>query len=156
MVGGWPCRTTLLMASRRTLSSGGHTFAVGDRAVTTTRVRKTDVEEFARVTGDANRVHSGDRPRAHGVYLAGLVSAAIGTRLPGHGAVLVSMAMRFPNACRAGDAVDVEVEVRTVRKLVGCAFRCRVGDKTVMEGTADVMMVVDGRTAVPDDDPATR
>lgn len=128
-----------LRLCRRPLSSG-KTIAVGDRAVITRHVEKSDVEAFARLTGDVNTVHNtGDRPLVHGVYLAGLVSCAIGTRLPGHGTVLVSKTMRFPNACRVGDLVEVEVEIRGVRKLIKCGFRCRVGDKTVMEGTADVI-----------------
>ncbi|VVC36443.1 HotDog domain,MaoC-like domain [Cinara cedri] len=121
-------------------SAARRLLAAGDRAVVHKRVDAADIENFARLTGDHNPVHSGDRPVAHGVYLAGLVSAVIGTRLPGPGTVLVSKTMRFPNACRAGDLVRILVEVRSVRKIIKCEFRCSVGDKVVMEGSADVVV----------------
>lgn len=130
--------------------------AAGDRAVAHKRVTAADIENFARLTGDHNPVHSGDRPVAHGVYLAGLVSAVMGTELPGPGTVLVAKTMRFPNACLAGDLVRIQVDVLSVRKIVKCHFRCSVGDKAVMEGTADVVVdrnvVFTVKTAAPRND----
>lgn len=127
----------MLKPSRRLFSC--KTFGVGDRVTVSKRIDKTDIDDFARLSGDTNTVHSGDRPVAHGVYLAGLVSGVIGTRLPGDGTVLVSKRLRFPNACYAGDRVRIEVEIRSIRKIIECGFRCVVGDKVVMEGTADVI-----------------
>lgn len=117
----------------------GRFVAVGDRVTMSKRVDKTDVDAFGRLTGDTNAVHAGHRPLVHGAYLAALVSGLIGTRLPGHGTVLAAKSLRFPRPCYAGDRVDVEVEVRAVRKLIRCAFRCRVGGAVVMHGTADVV-----------------
>lgn len=114
-------------------------FSVGDRVVISKLIDKTDVDDFARLSGDTNPIHSGDRPVVHGVYLAGLVSGVIGTKLPGDGTVLVSKSLRFPNACYAGDRVEIEVEIQRIRKIIKCGFQCVVGDKVVMEGTADVI-----------------
>lgn len=114
-------------------------FAVGDRAVLFKRIGKSDIDDFARLSGDTNPIHSADRPLVHGVYLAGLVSGVIGTKLPGDGTVLVSKNLRFPNACYAGDQVKIEVEIQSIRKIITCAFWCSVDDKVVMEGTADVI-----------------
>lgn len=114
-------------------------FAVGDRAIVLKRIDKTDIDDFARLSGDTNDIHSGDRPLVHGVYLAGLVSGVIGTKLPGKGTVLVSKTLRFPNACYAGDQVKIEVEILSIRKLIKCGFWCSVGDNVVMEGTANVI-----------------
>lgn len=127
----------LARLSRRLQST--RAFTVGDRVVISKRVDKTDIDDFARLSGDTNPVHSGDRPLVHGIYLAGLVSGVIGTKLPGNGTILVSKSLRFPNKCYAGDLVKIEVEIQTIRKLIRCGFWCSVGDKVVMEGTADVI-----------------
>lgn len=143
---------TMSMPCRRL--SGRKLLTVGDRITVSKRIDRTDIDEFARLTGDTNPVHSGRTPLAHGTYLAGLVSGVIGTKLPGNGTVLVSKSLRFPNACYPGDRVEIEVEIRSIRKLIKCGFRCRVGDKTVMEGTADVINknVADGRRTIQHDD----
>lgn len=113
--------------------------AVGDRVVVFKQINKTDIDDFARLSGDTNHIHSGDRPTVHGVYLAGLVSGVIGTKLPGNGTVLVSKNLRFPNACYAEDRVKIEVVIQSIRKLIKCIFWCSVNDKIVMEGSADVI-----------------
>lgn len=118
---------------------GSKAFAVGDRVVVLKRIGKSDVDDFARLSGDTNPIHSGDRPLVHGVYLAGLVSGVIGTKLPGDGTVLVSKNLRFPNACYAGDQVKIEVEIQSIRKIIKCGFLCSVENKIVMVGTADVI-----------------
>lgn len=129
-------------------SGGGAPLAVGDRVTVYKRVSQSDVGDFARLSGDDNVVHSGRHrlpPLVHGVYLAALVSGVIGTRLPGHGAVLVAKSLRFPRPCYVGDRVAIDVEILAVRKLIKCGFRCRVGPTVVVEGTADV--VFDGNVA---------
>lgn len=114
-------------------------FSVGDRVVISKRIDKQDIADFARLSGDINPIHFGERPLVHGIYLAGLVSGVIGTKLPGNGSILVSKSLRFPNACFAGDRVEIEVQLLSIRKLIKCGFWCRVGNKIVMEGTADVI-----------------
>lgn len=145
----------LTTAFRPLCTVAGRLLAAGDRAVVHKRVDATDIENFARLTGDHNPIHKGDRAVAHGIYLAGLVSAVIGAELPGPGTVLVSKTMRFPNACRAGDVVRILVEVRSVRKIIKCEFRCSVGEKVVVEGSADVVVnknVNTGKTPHRNDD----
>ncbi len=68
---------------------------VGDSAQLTRKVVDGDIAEFVDAVGDYNPVHS-DReyaagtmfkePIAPGIWTAGLISAVIGTRLPGPGA----------------------------------------------------------------------
>lgn len=127
---------TMIKLSRRFSAKA---FSVGDRVVISKRIDKKDIDDFARLSGDTNPIHFGDRPLVHGVYLAGLVSGVIGTKLPGDGTILVTKNLRFPNACFAGDRIEIEVQLQSIRKLIKCGFWCRVGDKIVMEGTADVI-----------------
>ena len=94
--------------------------AVGDSAQITRRVSDRDVAEFVDAVGDYNPVHS-DReyaaatvfrePIAPGIWTAGLLSAVIGTRLPGPGAIYVSQDLKFLKPVKFGDSISARVEV---------------------------------------------
>nr|XP_032827502.1 mucin-5AC-like isoform X1 [Petromyzon marinus]XP_032827503.1 mucin-5AC-like isoform X1 [Petromyzon marinus]XP_032827504.1 mucin-5AC-like isoform X1 [Petromyzon marinus] len=96
----------------------GDAWAVGDRAEMRRVFTPQDVADFARLTGDTNPVHDASgvgvapgRAVVHGVLLAGLVSALLGTRLPGAGCVLASSRLRFPAPLLTGDEVTVSAAV---------------------------------------------
>src|SRR5438552_18898550 len=83
-------------------------------------VKSSDVVGFAELTGDRNPIHLSEHFAAktpfggriaHGLYTAGLISAVIGTRLPGPGAVYISQTLSFKAPVRIGAIVDVTVEV---------------------------------------------
>jgi 3-hydroxybutyryl-CoA dehydratase len=74
-------------------------------------VSSNDVVGFAELTGDRNPIHLSEhfaaktsfgRRIAHGLYTASLISAVLGTRLPGPGAVYVSQTLNF-RAPRSGN-----------------------------------------------------
>lgn len=121
----------------------------GQAAERAKTVTETDVVLFAGITGDFNPVHvdrqAGAASRfgeriAHGMLTAGLVSAVLGTRLPGPGAVYVSQTIRFTAPVRIGDTVTARVEVVEVmaeRRRVRLATTCRNQEGgTVLEGEA--------------------
>ena len=99
--------------------------AVGDSAQITRRVTEEDIAGFVDAVGDYNPVHA-DRayaattvfkePIAPGIWTAGLVSAVIGTRLPGPGAIYVSQDLKFLKPVKAGDAISARVEVIDVQR----------------------------------------
>ena len=99
--------------------------AVGDSAQITRRVSDADIAAFVDAVGDYNPVHS-DReyaagtvfkgPIAPGIWTAGLVSAVIGTRLPGPGAIYVSQDLRFLKPVKSGDSISARVEVVEVNR----------------------------------------
>ncbi len=111
-------------------------------------VKSSDVVGFAEITGDRNPIHLSEHFAAktpfggrvaHGLYTASLISAVIGTRLPGPGAIYLSQTLNFRAPVKIGDIVNASVEVvelveksRRVRLLC----HCRVGDTTVLEGEA--------------------
>lgn len=94
--------------------------AVGDSAEVSRTVSEGDIAEFVDAVGDHNPVHS-DRafaattpfkgPIAPGIWTAGLVSAVIGTRLPGPGSVYATQDLAFLRPVRAGDTITARVEV---------------------------------------------
>ncbi|HEX9748222.1 MAG TPA: MaoC family dehydratase [Methylomirabilota bacterium] len=99
--------------------------AVGDSAQITRRVTDGDIAEFVDAVGDHNPVHA-DReyaastvfkePIAPGIWTAGLISAVIGTRLPGPGAIYLSQDLKFLKPVKAGDSISARVEVLEVNR----------------------------------------
>lgn len=110
---------------------------VGASAELSRTVTEEDVLLFARVTGDDNPVHVdpaagaaspfGERI-AHGMLAGGLISAVLGTRLPGPGCIYVEQSLRFVRPVRFGDTVTARVEVRELiaeKRRVRLATVCR-------------------------------
>ena len=114
----------------------------------TKTVKSTDVIGFAELSGDRNPIHLSEhfaartpfRGRiAHGLYTASLLSAVIGTRLPGPGAIYISQTLNFLSPVKIGDTVEATVEVIELipeRQRVRLSCICMVGDVTVLKGEA--------------------
>lgn len=117
---------------------------VGDRVAVTRTITLDEIQSFAMVTQDWNTIHQTNEENlpviVHGAYLNGLVSAVMGTKLPGPGSVLAEQVLKFPSPCYAGDTVQVEVEIISARKIVECEFKCSVGEKVVLRGTAKLFI----------------
>ncbi len=98
---------------------------VGDSAQITRKVVNADIAEFVDAVGDYNPVHS-DReyaagtmfgePIAPGIWTAGLISAVIGTRLPGPGSIYLSQDLKFLKPVKFGDVISARVEVLEVNR----------------------------------------
>lgn len=123
---------------------------VGMRETYSKHVKSSDVVGFAEITGDRNPIHLSEHFAAktpfggriaHGLYTAGLISAVIGTRMPGPGAIYISQTLRFLAPVRIGDTVEASVEIVELsekgnRGKLKC--ECKVGDTLVLEGEAVV------------------
>lgn len=93
---------------------------VGQKAEVTKVIAAEDIDMFSSVTGDCNPVHIdsefakisifGERI-AHGMLSAGLISAALGTKLPGVGAIYLTQSLKFTAPVKIGDTVTAGVEV---------------------------------------------
>ncbi|HWA01470.1 MAG TPA: MaoC family dehydratase [Caulobacterales bacterium] len=124
--------------------------AVGMRETYRKEVKASDVVGFAEITGDRNPIHLSEHFAAktpfggriaHGLYTAGLISAVIGTRLPGPGAIYVSQTLNFKAPVRIGDTVEASVEVVELSERghrVRLACTCAVDGAVVLEGEAMV------------------
>jgi 3-hydroxybutyryl-CoA dehydratase len=120
--------------------------SVGMRETISKTVENEDVIGFAELSGDRNPIHLSEhfarKTRfggriVHGLYTASLISAVIGMRLPGPGAVYISQTLNFLGPVKIGDVVDVSVEVAELTekgRRVRLQCECRVGDKVVLEG----------------------
>ncbi|MGA8261192.1 MAG: MaoC family dehydratase [Arenicellales bacterium] len=107
-----------------------------------------DLAAYAELSLDDNPLHMNEefaaRTRAggqvlHGMITASLISAIIGTRLPGPGCLWMSQEMRFLQPVRIGETVVARAEVVDVdrqKQRVRLATVCRVGDRIVLDGSA--------------------
>lgn len=122
---------------------------IGQSAVAARTLDQADIEAFARVSGDVNPLHvdaayaEGTLFKgtiAHGMLTASLISALLGTKLPGPGTVYLSQSLRFKRPVRAGDEIEVKAVITAVdaKGLVTLATSCRVKNKVVVEGEAVV------------------
>jgi len=121
----------------------------GDKASLTRTITEAHVVGYAGLTGDMNPVHVdaeqaaqsvfGERI-AHGLLVAGLISAVLGTQLPGPNCIYLGQDLRFTAPVKLGDTVRVTVEVtekRDDKRII--TLRTTVANQrgeTVINGTA--------------------
>jgi 3-hydroxybutyryl-CoA dehydratase len=127
------------------------TLAIGDTASTGKTITEADVLLFAAVSTDTNPVHLNAEVAAasifkqrvaHGMLSAGLISAVLGTRLPGPGTIYLSQNLRFRAPVKIGDTVTATVEITGLdpeKKRATLRTVCTVAGKTVIDGEAVVM-----------------
>ncbi|GGO77046.1 (R)-hydratase [Marinobacterium nitratireducens] len=125
---------------------------IGQSVVVSKRVSDEDIRRFAEVTGDTNPVHLDDDYAAgtefggriaHGMLSAGLISAAIGTHLPGPGSIYLNQSLKFRHPVSPGDEVETHVtitEINPRRRWVTLSTDCFVDGRRVTQGEAVVMV----------------
>jgi acyl dehydratase len=132
--------------------------AVGDSAQITRRVTDGDIAGFVDAVGDYNPVHS-DReyaagtvfgePIAPGIWTAGLISAVIGTRLPGPGAIYLSQELRFLKPVKLGDSISARVEVvEVIPEKNRVRLRTVCANQRAEEVLVGEALVMPSRTAI--------
>ncbi|MDA0269417.1 MAG: MaoC family dehydratase [Chloroflexi bacterium] len=97
---------------------------VGSVATFSKAVTQEDIDLFARVTGDTNPLHSDaayaartrfKAPIAHGMFGAGVISAALGTKLAPQSVVIyMAQNLQFRGPVKAGDTITATVTVTKV------------------------------------------
>ena len=114
-------------------------------------ITEADIVLFAGASGDNNAVHINEEFAqttpfkgriAHGMLTAGVISAAIASRLPGPGTIYLGQNLRFKAPVRPGDTVHATVTVKEVmpeKRRVTLNTVCTVAGKVVIDGEALVM-----------------
>lgn len=129
------------------------TCQVGQSASFTKTITETDVYLFAGITGDLNPAHldetyaSGTRFQhriAHGMLSAGLISAVLGTRLPGPGSIYMNQTLKFLAPVYLGDTLTATA---TVKELISEKNRAVlttevVNQKSVVVTTGEALMLL--------------
>lgn len=124
-------------------------FQIGQRASFTKTVTEADVSTFAGLIGDFNPLHVdaeyASRSRfgqrvAHGMLTGGLISAVLGNKLPGPGAIYLSQQIEFLAPVFIGDTITATVEVsawRPDKRIITLKTDCYKQDgKQVVTGKA--------------------
>lgn len=92
---------------------------IGDKASLSKTIPEHDVYTFAGVTGDFNPVHVNEEFAkqtmfkgriAHGMLSAGLISAVLGTELPGINTIYMNQELKFLAPVHYNDTLTAEVE----------------------------------------------
>ena len=125
---------------------------VGEIAEFTKTFTEKDVCLFADATSDFNPVHLDKRYAeksifgarvVHGMLTAGLISAVLGNKLPGQGAIYVKQDIKFLAPVFIGDTVTARVEIVEIlpdRNRVRLRTQCFKDNGTmVLDGEAIVM-----------------
>jgi 3-oxoacyl-[acyl-carrier protein] reductase len=95
---------------------------IGETAELYHVVTAKDVDAFASLTGDDNKLHMEDafagntsfgKRVVHGMLSASFISTIIGTKLPGDGALWFNQTMEFLLPVRIGDKIRVTAEVKS-------------------------------------------
>lgn len=133
----------------------------GMSASVTKTFTEQDVDMYARLSTDDNPLHMNEafaaRTRTggrvlHGMITASLISAIIGTRLPGPGCLWMTQDMRFLGPVRIGETVRAGATIDDIdrqKQRVRLATICTVGKKTVLDGSALVWVPSRQATARP-------
>jgi 3-hydroxybutyryl-CoA dehydratase len=125
---------------------------IGQTASLGKTITEADILMYAAVSTDTNPVHIdaeaakqsifGERI-AHGMLSAGLISAVLGTRLPGPGTLYMRQSLRFAAPVKIGDTVKVTATVTALnveKKRATLSTVCTVGDQVVIDGEAYVQV----------------
>jgi acyl dehydratase len=98
---------------------------IGDTASQELTVTDEVIRQFADLIGDHNPMHFDDafashtrfgQRIAHGMIAAGLVSAVLGTKLPGPGTIYLSQSLQFTAPVFPGDVVTATATVTKLRE----------------------------------------
>jgi Acyl dehydratase len=98
---------------------------IGDKARLSKTISDEDVKLFASISGDFNPLHLDEnfakktrfgKRIVHGLLTASLISALLGTKLPGPGSIYLSQTLFFLKPVYVGDTITAEVEVIDIDK----------------------------------------
>ena len=129
---------------------------IGQSAEIKKEITQDDIESFAGVSGDVNPAHLDQGYAdhslfhgviAHGMFSGALISAVLGTKLPGPGTIYLNQSLQFKAPVRVGDTITAIVKVlsKTDEKKI-VKLECKVTNqkqKVVVEGVAEVMAPTD-------------
>ncbi len=125
---------------------------IGQTASTAKTITEADILLFAAVSTDTNPVHIDAEAAsrsifkervAHGMLSAGLISAVLGTKLPGPGTIYLGQTLRFRAPVKIGATVTATVEVTALqpdKRRATLKTTCTVAGQTVIEGEAQVQL----------------
>ena len=135
--------------------SSGYIFEdlyIGQAATLSKTITDADILMYSAVSLDTNPIHLDEEVArnsrfggriAHGMLSAGLISALLGTRLPGPGSIYLRQSLTFRAPVRIGHTVKATVEIIDLnlpRKSATLRTTCMVKENVVIDGEACVLV----------------
>jgi 3-hydroxybutyryl-CoA dehydratase len=131
----------------------------GDFASMTRTVQDSDIIAFAAITGDTNPVHLDEafarttrfgKRIAHGMLTASYISAVLGTKLPGPGAIYLEQNTKFVAPVNIGDTITTTVKVRSLSEKGIMILDCEcVNQHRTVVITGQATVLYKRQTATP-------
>ena len=125
---------------------------IGMTDYVTKTITAEDIDKFAEISLDKNPVHLDEeyasktifkKRIAHGILVSGLISAVLGTKLPGEGAIYMRQELKFMAPVFIGDTITATVEIIELiaeKNRVVCSTICTNQDgKQVIVGKATLL-----------------
>jgi len=93
---------------------------VGDKGEITKIITEEDVKKFVEICGDVNPIHVDDEftrntplktKIVHGILVSSLISAVVGTKVPGPGSVWLDQSLKFLKPVRINDTITAISEI---------------------------------------------
>lgn len=128
--------------------------SIGASATLAKTITELDLERFAEVSLDRNPVHFDEAYAqttrfggriAHGMIGAGLISAVIGTQMPGPGTVYLGQTLQFKRPVRIGDTLSATATVKAIREDKPIATL----DTTVVNQNGEVVLTGEATVLLP-------
>lgn len=125
---------------------------VGMKAEVSKTITETDVILYAGITLDVNPAHLNEEHAkntmfkhriAHGMLTAGLVSAVLGTKLPGEGSIYMGQDLKFTSPVYFGDTITATAEIIELipekNRVILSTICTNQEGKIVLKGQATIM-----------------
>jgi 3-hydroxybutyryl-CoA dehydratase len=122
---------------------------IGDEASLARTITEAHIVNFAGITGDMNPLHVDAEYAAHsmfkerithGMLVAGLISAVLGTQLPGPNSIYLGQDLKFMAPVMIGDTITVVVTVtgkRDEKRIITLRTTvCNQRGEMVVDGNA--------------------
>jgi 3-hydroxybutyryl-CoA dehydratase len=129
-------------------------FYVGQSEEYVKKFTEGEVELYAQITGDYNYIHM-DEEKAkksffkgrivHGQLVGGLISALLGTKLPGGGNIYLEQSFEFLKPVRIGETIKAKAVITEIiekkKILVLDTFCLNEQQEVVLKGKAKVLVL---------------
>lgn len=125
---------------------------IGDKASLKKVITERDILQIANLTKDFNPIHIDDEFAAttrfkgriaHGELITGIISALIGTVLPGPGSIFLEQKVRFLKPARPNDTITAAAEIISIAErkpiLVLKVVCVNQYDQIILEGEYTVL-----------------
>ncbi|WP_339120353.1 MaoC family dehydratase [Fusobacterium nucleatum] len=115
-------------------------------------ITEADVVNYAGLSLDINPIHLNNEYAknsifkeriVHGMLTSGLISAVLGTKLPGEGSIYLSQTLKFISPVKIGDTITAKAEIIDInpeKKIITIKTSCINQNKSiVIDGEAKVL-----------------